>query len=138
MKIYSTVSDLNAAEGAMAKEQMVQGGPPEADWAYRLSGAGAPGGKHGWLVTFLLDDRHGATWDLANPEITGLLIAYEILNDSKTGRVGVLRRNWNGALDAAELQKLRAQPDYKLSSRYTNGEYDIDVLDRQLPGPVLH
>lgn len=138
MKIYPTVADFNAAEGATAKAQMIFNGAPESDWGYRLRGAGAPGGRHGWLVTFLNADPHIDPFSVAGPRSTGWLLAYEIVNNSKTGRVGLIRRDWNGPVDAAERTKAQSQPSWNTDNRNDDGgEYDIDQLDRELPGEMI-
>ena len=138
MKIYQSIDNFNSTEGALARTEVGGPGSLEADWGgMRLRGAGAPGGRHGWLVTFLVDGGKGFFTQLEERSTKGWLIAYEIIEDAKTGRLGLLRRGWNGELDAAALQRFRASEGYSLEARDTTGEYDIDVLDAELPGPVL-
>lgn len=136
MLIYDTIDQANQAEGIHATPQgeSSPGKWAEADWGYRLRGQGLPGGgRGGWLLTYIFN---GAPFS-PSPSRTGTLIAYEIINDTKTGRVAILRRDWTGALDEEWIQKVQASPEWKLNDRNDSGEDDIDRIDNLLPGPTL-
>lgn len=128
MRIYSSIEELAAALG-MKLNTNHRGGLGfewEADWGYRLSGQGQPGGirRGGWLVT-------RAQYSSASQN--GHLIAYEIdAKDAKTGRCALLRTPWPADLDNSELARVQASPGW--TSRGAEGEMNIDDLDAMLAG----
>jgi hypothetical protein len=133
VRIYQTIEDFNEQNGAQASPQG-QFISPESDWGMRLGGHGLPGGNDGgWLLTHL---RHNGDPDGYKPT---WLIAYEIGKGfGKTGRIGLLRENWDGKTDREWRTKAQAEPGWK-GGRHNEpgGEADIDVVDQMLPGPVL-
>ena len=135
MLIYESIEDANAGEPGLRvtpQGEYAEPGTVEADWGYRLRGAGLPGGKVGWLLTFA-----GSGYDSTIPVI-GWLIAYEIAHNEKTGRVAVLRREWDSVTDKAELARIRKQETiWDYTRRHEIGEGDLDTLDAHLVGVQL-
>lgn len=101
----------------------------ERDWGYRLRGTGLPGGEIGWLLTFSgVGSGFGA-------DGVGFLIAYEISHNTKTGRVGVLRREWDGKTDDAERNRITQTTSiWNAQGHHHVGEADIDVVDAAVLG----
>lgn len=134
MLIYKSLDAARAAEPGLvvtAQGENAPAGTFEKDWGYRLRGAGLPGGEIGWLLTFAgLGSGFG--------EANGWLIAYEIVHDEKTGRLAMLRRDWDTRLDDSELEHVR-QIDglWDARRRHDDGEADLDVLDAELQGARL-
>ncbi|MGO2519960.1 MAG: hypothetical protein ACTH8F_07555 [Microbacterium sp.] len=134
MLIYETLDDARAGEPGLSVTPQGERSADEtfeADWGYRLRGAGLPGGDVGWLLTFAgigsgFGDDH-----------RGWLIAYEIDHDSKSGRVAVLRRDWDSATDRAEISKLRELDLWDAGQRRSQGEADIEAVDELLSGEQL-
>lgn len=135
MLLYNTVEEVNRAEGIQAARQGEQSSKEwaEADWGYRLRGFGQRGGPSGgWLLTYLI---RGAPFSPSKTR-TGTLIAYEIdENNTKTGRVGVVRRDWNGAVDEEWLRKIQTAPEW--NSEDGPGEDSLERIDALLPGDRL-
>lgn len=127
--IYDTLEDARAAESGLVVLAQGQSSPKDAfesDWGYRLRGHGLPGGGNGWLLTF-------AGTRSITPAV-GFLIAYEIDQNSKTGKVAVLRRAWTHALDDNYRKRVQADPAiWNTHQRDERGEADIDDVDKALP-----
>lgn len=135
MLIYNSIEEINRAEAIVAVEQgkPSPGGWGEADWGYRLRGEGLRGGEHGWLLTFIF---YGAPFS-PDPNRVGTLIAYEIKNNSKTGRVAVVRRDWSGAADDEWMKKIKSSTQWSFKGRDSKGEADLAIIDEMLPGLKL-
>ena len=141
MIIYPALDDAMAAEPGLIVTAQGETSPAshfERDWGgYRLRGAGLPGGSIGWLLTFA---GQGSGWYPTSP---GWLIAYEIVHNSKSGRIAVLRRNWSPATDEAERKRVIrdtsvwSEAPAAASSDTGHGEADLDVIDRSLSGTIL-
>jgi hypothetical protein len=125
MRIYESIHEFTTAEHAPAS-----GNPepiaPEEDWGYRLRGAGLTGGTNGWHLTYLHHDD------------PGLLIAYEISNNKKTGRIALLRRNWTRAYNDHWKHHTQTSTHWTPTTRDTTGEADIDHIDTAIAGPTIH
>ncbi|MFC3297883.1 hypothetical protein [Clavibacter michiganensis] len=135
MRIYNTIEEFKTAENAPASREDEQTTTAEADWGYRLRGAGVPGGnEHGWLLTFLMAERPG----VGGIAGSGWLIAYEIMGARKTGRIALLRRDWTAEIDQAEIRRTRAEAWWGgAAQRNTIGEADLETVDYELAASML-
>lgn len=137
MIIYDTLQEAMDAEPGLvltAQGQRGTSGCFEKDWGYRLRGAGLSGGAAGWLLTFA-----GKGSGMARAE-RGWLVAYAIVDNEKTGRVAILRRNWDSITDDAELTRVRLDQTLwsgKQRDVDGEGEADIEAVDAFIGGAVL-
>jgi hypothetical protein len=135
MKIHSTFEAAESAEPGLVLRRPGNHVPTsnsEMDWGFRLRGGGLPGGEHGWLLTFARKDHAFA------PNASGWLIAYEIDRNKKTGRVAIVRREWDSNIDDAQLKLIKSDATiWDSARRDEDGEADIDVIDKKLPPPIV-
>lgn len=131
MVIYPTIEEANRAEGtAINPRSEPSARVVEADWSTRLRGCGAPGGnRHGWLLTFHMVDQVDYLAD--SP---GTLLAYEIVQGARAGRVAVLRRGWTSRQDARELERIRSLDGW---DPLTPGTADLEWVDQNVEGEIL-
>lgn len=132
MLIYDSIETANEAESLQIRPRGTPGSSEihEADWGYRLRGHGMPGGRDGgWLLTFQYTQSAPA----------GTLIAYEIRDDERTGRVGIVRRDWQRADDQRHLDATKQQlsQPWQGANMQPGGEADLEEIDELLPGQKL-
>lgn len=140
MIVYSTLAAAMAAEPGLHlldDGQFAPAGRYERDWGYRLRGGGLPGGEVGWLLTFA-GQGAGMAPSEWGPKETGWLIAYEIAHSSKTGRVAILRRDWDSGTDWSELHRVHASSAlWDARNQPLQGEADLDDVDANIAGTQL-
>lgn len=134
MERFQTMQDLAGRIGLNLAPGAPGGFESEADWGYRLGGAGRPGGNGGgWLLTFARGVRH------PSPDEVGHLIAYDIdRHNKKTGQCVLLRSPWAEDDDDRSLARARQSSWWDDSNSDSKGGVaDLDMVDRHIGGSML-